>query len=39
MRSWKDNIKMDLEEIVYVGLDWVNSEQTTRVRKWRKEIK
>jgi hypothetical protein len=27
MRKWKDNIKMDLKEIVYEGMDWLHLAQ------------
>jgi hypothetical protein len=26
-RRWKDNIKMDLQEVGYVGMDWIELAQ------------
>jgi len=33
MRRWEDNIKMDLEEAVCVGMDWIEMAQY-RDRWW-----
>jgi hypothetical protein len=32
-RTWKDNIKMDLREIGWVGMDWIDLAQDKD--KWR----
>jgi predicted small integral membrane protein len=31
-RRWEDNIKMDLQEVVYVGIDWIGLVQERN--KW-----
>jgi len=32
-RIWKDNIKMDLQEVHYEGMDWIELAQDTE--RWR----
>jgi hypothetical protein len=32
-RRWKDNIKMDLQEVGYGGMDWIEVAQD-RDRRW-----
>ena len=33
MRRWEDNIGMDIQEVVCVGMDWIELAQD-RVRWW-----
>ena len=32
-RRWEDNIKMDLQEVVYGGMDWIDLAQDRN--RWR----
>ena len=31
-RRWEDNIKLDLQEVQYDGMDWIHLAQARRIR-------